>query len=167
VVALVLEVTIRPMEVWDLPQVLNIENCSFPVPWSYRAFVSELNNSYSVYFVAVAGEAVVGYAGMWLLPGEAHVTTVAVHPDYRGRKIGRKLMNTLIEFAKYRGAQTMLLEVRPSNLPARKLYQSLGFRQIGLRVNYYAETGEDAIVMLKDLQESENCEKPEEQEGLR
>ncbi|HAA90505.1 MAG TPA: ribosomal-protein-alanine N-acetyltransferase [Peptococcaceae bacterium] len=162
-----MEVTIRPMKIWDLPQILNIENCSFPAPWSYRAFVSELNNSHGVYFVALIGEIIVGYAGMWLLPGEAHVTTVAVHPDYRGRKIGRKLMNTLIDFARIRGAQTMLLEVRPSNLPARKLYHSLGFRQIGLRVNYYVETGEDAIVMLKYLQETEDCEKPEEQEGLR
>ncbi|MDH7577900.1 MAG: ribosomal protein S18-alanine N-acetyltransferase [Bacillota bacterium] len=141
------------MKLSDITQILTIENCSFPSPWSYRAFLSELKNKFAVYFVAVLNHQVVGYAGMWLFSGEAHVTTVAVDPGFRGRGLGRLLMNTLMEYARVQGAETMVLEVRPSNLAALNLYKSLGFRQIGWRKNYYIETGEDALVMLRNLQQ--------------
>ncbi len=149
------EFKVRPMEPRDLPAVLAIESVSFPTPWSYQAFASELRNRYGVYFVALAGERVVGYAGMWLFLGEAHVTTIAVHPDYRRRGLGRLLLGTLVRHAKEQGAETMILEVRPSNLAARRLYQEMGFRQIGVRRNYYLETREDALVMLKNLKEGD------------
>lgn len=150
------EVTVRPMEMRDISQIVAIENCSFPTPWRCYAFVNELRNKFAVYFVALNYEQVVGYAGMWLFPGEAHVTTIAVHPSYRGKRLGKLLMNTLIENATAYGAQTMVLEVRPSNVKAINLYRGLGFRQIGLRRNYYMETQEDALVMLKSLQQARN-----------
>ncbi len=148
-----MEFTVRAMERGDIPRILMIENCSFPSPWTYQAFSSELKNKFAVYFVVLADNEIVGYAGMWLCPGEAHVTTVAVHPEFRGRGLGKLLMKTLIEYSRVRGAATMVLEVRPSNVAALNLYKSLGFRQIGWRKNYYIETREDALVMLRNLQQ--------------
>lgn len=146
-----MDVAIRFMEKDDLPQISFIESCSFPAPWNDNAFLSELNNQFAVYFVALQGDTLIGYAGMWLFAGEAHVTTIAVHPDWRGQGLGKTLMKTLIDYARRRGAATMLLEVRPSNLPALNLYKNLGFRQIGWRKNYYVETHEDALVMMRKL----------------
>ncbi|MGB9791461.1 MAG: ribosomal protein S18-alanine N-acetyltransferase [Thermacetogeniaceae bacterium] len=145
------EVVVRFMEKEDIPEITAIENCSFPTPWSQQAFLNELKNKFAVYFVAVHEGKLVGYAGMWLFSGEAHVTTIAVHPDFRRRGLGKMLMKTLIAYATERGADTMVLEVRPSNIPAINLYKSLGFRNIGWRKNYYIETREDALVMMCNL----------------
>ncbi len=152
------------MEIDDIPQILPIENCSFPSPWSYQAFCNELKNKFAVYFVALIEGRVIGYAGMWLFSGEAHVTTIAVDPAYRGRGLGRLLMSTLMEYARVQGADTMVLEVRPSNVAALNLYRSLGFRQIGLRKNYYIETREDAVVMLRNLQQETFLEQRNEKQ---
>ncbi|MGB4504349.1 MAG: ribosomal protein S18-alanine N-acetyltransferase [Syntrophaceticus sp.] len=146
-------VTIRLMEKRDIEQVLLIEQCSFPAPWAVEAYLSELNNKFARYFVLVEQERVIGYAGMWLFAGESHITTIAVHPDYRSRGYGRLLMMTLIEYSKEHGVDTMILEVRVSNSTAIKLYTSLGFKRIGIRRNYYLETHEDAIVMLRHLKQ--------------
>ncbi len=146
-----MEVAVRFMEKGDIPQISAIENRSFPSPWSQQAFLNELKNKFSVYFVATHENNLIGYAGMWLFSGEAHVTTIAVHPDFRGRGLGKMLMNTLIDYAREQGADTMVLEVRPSNIPALNLYKSLGFRNIGWRKNYYIETREDALVMMRNI----------------
>jgi len=139
------------MEWAHLEQILAIEAVSFPTPWSRQAFVHELlDNDLASYVVALDGERVVGYAGMWIIIDEAHLTNVAVHPDYRGRGIGEGLLNELIRVAVNLGAERMTLEVRVSNQVAQKLYQRLGFRQIGLRKGYYSDTKEDAIIMWKD-----------------
>jgi len=145
------EVAVRFMEKGDISQISAIENRSFPSPWAEHAFLNELQNKFAVYFVAIHEDKLIGYAGMWLFSGEAHVTTIAVHPDFRGRGLGKMLMNTLIDYAKKQGADTMVLEVRPSNIPALNLYKGLGFRNIGWRKNYYIETREDALVMMRNI----------------
>lgn len=146
-----MEIAFRFMEKGDIVQILAIENTSFPAPWAEFAFVNELKNKFAVYYVAVQDGQVLGYAGMWLFSGEAHITTIAVHPDRRGQGLGEMFMNTMINHARGHGATTMILEVRPSNATARCLYKKLGFRQIGCRRNYYLETREDALVMLLNL----------------
>ncbi|HHY40954.1 MAG TPA: ribosomal protein S18-alanine N-acetyltransferase [Syntrophaceticus sp.] len=146
-------VFIRFMEKGDIEEIMLIEKCSFPAPWSAKAFLNELQNKFARYFVLVEQGKVIGYAGMWLFARESHITTIAVHPNYRNQGYGRMLMNFLIEYSRQEDVDTMILEVRTSNIPAIKLYSSLGFKKIGIRKNYYLETQEDAIVMLRKFNE--------------
>jgi len=146
-----LKVTFEEMRPAHLEQVLNIEKKSFPSPWSLDAFRSELlQNRFALYIVALLGEKVVGYAGMWVIIDEAHITNLAVSPAHRTNKIGRALMLEMIRRAVLSGVVRMTLEVRPSNRIARRLYASLGFEEKGTRKRYYTDTGEDAIIMWKN-----------------
>ena len=145
------EVRVREMLIGDLDEILDIEQLSFPTPWSRRSFLSELTeNIYAHYVVGQYADRVVGYCGMWVIIDEAHITNVAVHPEFRGRGIGEKLVRDMIERAKSRGALRMTLEVRVSNFAAQNLYKRLGFVARGLRRGYYSDTGEDATVMWLD-----------------
>jgi len=140
------------MKVEHLPGVLEIERVSFPTPWSRQAFTYELTqNNFAYYIVTLHQSQVVGYAGMWLVLDEAHITNIAVHPGYRSRKLGEALMLEMMRQAVLRGAVRMTLEVRPSNHAARQLYKRLGFQEKGLRKKYYTDTNEDAIIMWLDL----------------
>lgn len=144
-------VTFEKMRLEHLNAVVKIEEMSFPSPWSRNAFSCELvQNNFAYYIVALAGKKVVGYGGMWLILDEAHITNVAVHPDYRMNNIGRALMLEMIKQAILMGISGMTLEVRPSNAAARRLYDTLGFKERGLRKRYYTDTNEDAIIMWKD-----------------
>lgn len=144
-------VTFEEMRLEHLDQVLEIEKASFPTPWSRDAFRGEiLQNDFAHYIVAVYDSAVIGYGGMWIILDEAHITNVAVRPDLRGRSIGKVLMMEIIRQAVMKGANSMTLEVRPSNKAARKLYHGLGFIERGLRKRYYSDTNEDAIIMWKE-----------------
>lgn len=139
------------MELADIPAVLEIERRSFPTPWSERAFLSELTqNAYAHYVVGLVGGRVVAYGGMWLILDEAHVTNIAVHPDFRGHGLGHRLLLELERRAASHGCTRMTLEVRPSNAKAQKLYRQHGFEARGLRPGYYTDTHEDAIIMWKD-----------------
>ncbi len=136
----------------DIPAVIDIERRSFPTPWSQRAFEAELrDNHYAHYIVARIGDDVAGYAGMWVVLDEAHITNIAVHPDYRGQTIGDLLLTALEERARALGASRMTLEVRPSNLIAQSLYKKHGFETRGIRRGYYTDTNEDALVMWREL----------------
>ncbi len=147
-----MEVRLRKMRTSDIPTISEIERESFPAPWSEEAFYHELiHNRLAYYIVAEVGGVVVGYAGMWLIIGEAHVTNVAVRPAYRGRKIGERLLRELQCVALQKGAVRMTLEVRVSNRIAQNLYQKLGFVASGVRPGYYVDNGEDAVVMWADL----------------
>jgi len=147
-----LEPHIGPMQLSDIPAVLDIERRSFPTPWSQRAFESELRDNFCAhYLVARLGTEVVGYAGMWVILDEAHVTNIAVHPDYRGRRIGHRLLEALEERARELGAKYMTLEVRPSNVIAQELYRKHGFVVKGVRRGYYTDTNEDALIMWREL----------------
>jgi len=146
-------VYIDQMTLADLDGVMAVEEISYLTPWSRRAFVSELTeNIHAHYIVARLGREVVGYAGMWVILDEAHVTNIAVHPDWRRRGLGERLLRELISRARARGATRVTLEVRKSNMVAQRLYTRLGFVPRGIRKGYYSDTGEDAIIMwLEDL----------------
>ncbi|MCG0276351.1 MAG: ribosomal protein S18-alanine N-acetyltransferase [Thermosediminibacteraceae bacterium] len=149
------KVTIELMKLEDLDQVIEIEKLSFTNPWSRNAFFLELtDNHFSTYIVARINEKVVGYAGMWLILDEAHVTNVAVLPEYRGKGIGELLMRSLMRIARENGAKAMTLEVRKSNYVAQNLYSKLGFEPVGIRRGYYTDNREDAVIMWTNLNET-------------
>ena len=131
--------------------VMAIERQVYPRPWSPNLFLSEMSDlRHRVYLVARLGRDVVGYAGLMSYGDEAHVTTIAVDPEHHRRKIGTRLLYELIESAIEMGARAVSLEVRVSNWGAQRLYGRFGFRPVGVRKNYYQETGEDALVMWVD-----------------
>lgn len=132
----------------DLPAVYAIERASFTAPWPPHAYRSELeSNRLAHYLVARAGDTVTAYGGMWLMVDEAHITTFAVHPAWRRQRIGERLLLAFLDLAIDRGAREATLEVRLSNLAARKLYEKYGFSPVGLRPHYYSDDHEDALIM--------------------
>lgn len=150
---------IVPMQPEHLGRVLQIENVSFPTPWSYRSYLGELTrNNFAHYFVGMIDGSVVGYIGLWIVVDETHITTIAVAPEYRGNKIAERLIEFGVEYSKIWGAEKMILEVRVSNTPAQKVYKRMGFEQIGVRKQYYSDTLEDALVMLKRYHDLTNIE---------
>jgi ribosomal-protein-alanine N-acetyltransferase len=143
-----LRLRILPMHVDDLPAIHVIEQQSFRTPWPPHAYRSELeSNDLAQYISAWLGGRIVAYAGMWLITDEAHITTFAVDPAWRRRRIGDRLLMALLDLAIARGARDATLEVRVSNLAARRLYEKFGFRPVGIRPRYYTDDGEDALVM--------------------
>ena len=146
--ALTARVVVGPMRLEDVAAVHEIERISFRTPWPSYAFEQELRgNRLAHYVVARAGDRVVGFAGVWLMVDEAHVTTFGVHPDWRRQGIGRQLLLNLVELSRTIGARRMTLEVRASNEVAQALYRAYGFEEVGRRLRYYTDDGEDALVM--------------------
>jgi len=146
---------IRPMERADINRVHEIECTCFRSPWSKLALAGELRNDVAHYLVMEADGVICGYGGMWLLFEEAHVTNVAIMPDYRGQGRGKRLMLAMMRYAVKRGAERMTLEVRESNMVAQKLYAGLGFEQNGFRPGYYSDTGEGAqLLWNNDIQQT-------------
>jgi len=146
-----LKLRIAPMRVDDLAAVHDIERASFDSPWPADAYRSELEtNRLAQYLVVHAGDVIVAYAGMWLMVDEAHIITFAVHPLWRRQRIGERLLLALLDLAQDAGANEATLEVRLSNLAARRLYEKFGFRPVGLRPRYYSDNGEDALIMTTD-----------------
>jgi len=142
---------IRPMTVDDLASVQLIERASFTTPWPPQAYRQELeSNRLAAYLVGLIGGEVVAYGGIWLMVDEAHVTTFAVHPRYRRRRIGERLLLSLLDLSVDRHAREATLEVRLSNLAARRLYEKYGFRPVGIRPRYYSDNGEDALIMTTE-----------------
>lgn len=134
-----------------LRRVLSIETRVYPRPWSASLFLSELaQRSTRSYIVARFEGEVVGYAGMMFTGLETHITNIAVDPTFHGRKVGSRLLLTLITEAIARGAETVSLEVRVSNLAAQSMYEKFGFVVVGTRTGYYIETKEDAFVMVAE-----------------
>jgi ribosomal-protein-alanine N-acetyltransferase len=139
------------MELADIPSVHAIERSSFIVPWPDDAYRNEiLTNRLASYVVARSGDDVVGFAGLWVMVDEAHITTFAVDPRWRRRGIGERLLLALLDLAVARRAREATLEVRLSNMPARRLYEKYGFRPVGIRPRYYSSNGEDALIMTTD-----------------
>jgi ribosomal-protein-alanine N-acetyltransferase len=157
-------VVIEDMRLEDVPAVQLVENASFPIPWPANAFRHELTqNKNAHYLVAKEGDHIVGYAGLWLSLDEAHITTFAVLPEYRRRKIGERMLLSIFERAERLGAEWLTLEVRASNLAAQRLYEKYGFRPAGIRRRYYSDNNEDAIIMwterLRDKSVRDRIEK--------
>jgi len=140
--------TIEKMKPIHLSAVLAIEKKSFPQPWSLSLFMSEFTNRLATYLVLRIKRKVIGYIGYWNLFEEAHITTFAIHPDYRRQGFGKKLIQYALNLIMNQGCHEVFLEVRVSNFPAQNLYRSLGFSSIGIRKKYYSD-GEDAIIMKK------------------
>lgn len=142
----------REATVADLKSIMRIENAAFTVPWTEAAFRNEfIINQYAYYLLATYKEEVVGYAGVWLVLDEGHITNIAIHPDYQGNHYGEALFRKMIQVAKDRSVVRMTLEVRVSNNIAQGLYKKLGFQDGAIRKNYYPDTKEDALVMWVDL----------------
>jgi len=143
-----LEVHLVPMRRRHLRSVLRIESQVYPRPWSLPLFMSELNLRTSrIYYVARVGGSVVGYCGLMLVEGDAHITNIAIDPAWHRHQIGTRLMLNAARQALGRGATRLTLEVRMSNVGAQTLYRKFGFENAGVRKNYYAESREDALIM--------------------
>ncbi len=130
--------------------IIIVENLCFTIPWSRDSIHEEISeNDLAIYLVAMVGGQIVGYAGMWHICDEGHITNIAVHPEFRKEGIGGALLAELIDRGRKAGIVAMTLEVRKSNIAARALYTKFGFRDRGLRKAYYADNNEDAIVMWR------------------
>lgn len=146
------DVIFREMTPTDVPEVGSIERLSFPTPWSDDSFMSELlYNKLACYSVLEYQGHVIAYGGLWTVAGEGHITNIAVHPCFRGRHLGRLLVEEMLKAGELKGCEKFTLEVRPGNTPAVRLYESMGFVSVGIRPKYYQDTGEDALIMWKEL----------------
>jgi ribosomal-protein-alanine N-acetyltransferase len=132
----------------DISAVLAIEGLSFSSSWPQNAFVNEIrDNKLAHYFVGRLGDRIVAYGGIWVILEDSHVTTIAVHPDYRGRKLGEELLIHLLDEAIAARASWITLEVRESNETAQRLYRKYGFTVVSTRRGYYSDNNENALVM--------------------
>ena len=141
--------SLRRMRMSDLRAVMEIDASSLPKPWSAGIWRSELESPFGLYLVLEKGDEVVGQIGVRSVLDELHITTVAVHPEHRGRGHARAMIRAAL--SAYPDARLVHLEVRPTNATARTLYASLGFRETGRRPRYYGD--EDALLMTLDLSE--------------
>ncbi len=152
---------ISPMQRRHLRSVLAIEQQVYPRPWSATLFLSELSQrSTRSYTVGTVGPLVVGYAGLMVVGEEGHVNTLSVDPGWQRRGVATMLLADLARTAMKRGVRHLTLEVRAGNGPAQALYRKFGFGPVGLRRNYYSETGEDAVVMwVRDIDTQDYVER--------
>lgn len=143
-------VRLEPMKRKHVRDVLAIEREVYVRPWSAALFFSELGQRKTRHYIVACDEsdAIIGYAGLMVHDEDAHITNVAVSPTHQARRIGARMLLNLVHEAASRGARKITLEVRVTNWAAQRLYSWFGFRPVGIRRNYYAETGEDALVML-------------------
>jgi ribosomal-protein-alanine N-acetyltransferase len=140
------------MKIEDIDEVMEVEHSSFTVPWTKESFYYELEkNHFAHYLVVVVNEKIAGYCGCWIILDEAHVTNIAVLPQYRGRGFGESLLSKMMDIARKLGTKKMTLEVRVSNMPAQSLYKKLGFQKGGIRKGYYTDNQEDALIMWVNL----------------
>jgi ribosomal-protein-alanine N-acetyltransferase len=142
------QVHIRPAVKSDVEAIYAIEVASFSSPWTREGIADEIESrSFTFTTVALWNEVVVGFIIYWAIAGEMHLINLAVAPQHRGFGVGRALMAHLLGQARQSESAEILLEVRLSNASARALYESLGFEAIGIRIGYYADNDEDALVM--------------------
>nr|WP_300004199.1 ribosomal protein S18-alanine N-acetyltransferase [Tissierella sp.] len=145
-----MDIIVRKMLEEDIDGVLEIENEAFTTPWSRESFRTEIReNLLAYYLVAVVDEKIVGYGGIWLILNEGHITNIAVKEEYKGNGIGNHLVEGLICYCLKYEILNMTLEVRESNIIAQNLYKKYDFVDCGRRPKYYADDGEDAIIMWR------------------
>ena len=141
-------IEIRPLSDQDVDTMCAIEHLCFAMPWSKESILHDLHeNVCARYLVLTVDGVLAAYAGMWLIIDEAHVTNVAVHPDYRGRGYGERILRALMDLARENLMGLMTLEVRRSNAVAQSLYHKVGFIDVGYRKRYYEDNKEDALIM--------------------
>lgn len=165
-------IRLMPMTLGDIPQVVAIDQRSFSLPWSASSYRFELTDNHASHFYVAVPAApppvrnfferlrrlgqppprlVVGYIGYWLIEDEIHISTIAVHPDWRGQGIGDQLLRVALYQAAEAAAVMVTLEVRTSNLVAQNLYRKYGFEVVGRRKRYYRDNHEDALIMTVEL----------------
>ena len=137
------------MQAQHVPQITHLEAICFSDPWSENSIAQELTNPLSFWLVAVEDDKVAGYIGSQTVMGETDMMNVAVHPDFRRRGVAEALILRLVEVLKTRQSHCLTLEVRASNTPAIRLYEKLGFSQVGKRPGYYRKPKEDALILRK------------------
>lgn len=145
---------IEPMTLADIPRVVAVEQASYAMTWPAKAYRHELQqNDLAHYFVlrlapqSTAQSSLIGLGGFWLMADEIHISTIAIHPDWRSLGLGEWMLTRLLEEGQALGAAVATLEVRPSNLAARSLYEKYGFQEVGRRRHYYTDNGEDALIL--------------------
>jgi ribosomal-protein-alanine N-acetyltransferase len=149
------DVRIEPMRIHDIPAIEELEQCCFAAPWSGDTYRHELiHNRLCSYWVMRPGAAqgndappILAYGGYWLMGTEAHIMTIATHPEHRRHGLGRRLLEAMIAHASSVGATAITLEVRAGNHAARAMYAVMGFVVVGERKRYYTDNGEDALLM--------------------
>lgn len=145
------DLTIRQADKRDINAIADLEKICFSTPWSRDSITHELTkNDMAFYVVAEIDSRVIGYGGMWHIIDEAHITNVAVMPEYREKHIASAILAVMIEVSARQGIRRFTLEVRSSNEAAKKLYRNFGFKEEGLRKGYYEDNGEDAVIMWRD-----------------
>lgn len=144
------ELIIRNGKLEDLEDLIDIETVCFASPWSKESIEKDLKtNKHALYIVAELAGKVIGYLSVWNIIDEGHINNVAVSPLYRRQKIATIMMETMLSATKNAGIKRHTLEVRQSNEAAIKLYESLGFKPMGMRKGYYEDTGENAVIMWR------------------
>ncbi len=151
---------VRPMRLVDLPDITPIESRIFAAPWTHGNFADSLAAGYDgwVFSDPASARSILGYALLMWTPDEVHLLNLSVNDQVQGLGLGAQFMQWIINNLTYRGAGAILLEVRPSNMAALRLYERMGFHRIGLRRGYYPPQDgvrEDAIVMVRRLDASE------------
>lgn len=140
----------------DLDEILEIEQHSFPTPWSKNIFLKELHSEFSKIFIATSDllgwREVLGYISLWFVSEEVHILNLACHPDFRRRGVATGLLAYSLSLSFQMGVRNAFLDVRESNQEALSLYQKYGFKPVGIRKGYYSDTKEDAIVMLLEME---------------
>lgn len=137
----------RKMGIEDLPEVLAIEKVCFLSPWTRGMFESTMASPIANCLVIERSGHILGYAVFYFAASEAHIMNIAVHPGVRRRGLAREMLSRVLALARRKAVEECFLEVRESNMPARGLYEKLGFEAVGRRKGYYQESGEDALVM--------------------
>ncbi|EJO5348068.1 ribosomal protein S18-alanine N-acetyltransferase [Clostridium botulinum] len=145
------DIMLLPFSIEHVNGVMEIDNLSFSVPWSRNSYERELKNKLAKYIVAVDknNSKVLGFAGVWFIIDECHITNIAVHPNYRRLGVGNILMLEIIRLCIQRNLAGITLEVRESNTAAKNLYYKYGFKDSGIRKGYYADNNENALLMWK------------------
>jgi ribosomal-protein-alanine N-acetyltransferase len=137
----------------DLDQIIAIENVSFPTPWPMRIFEREIEAQNSYKRVVRFSGSVVAYIVTWTIYDEVHILNIAVHPDFRNIGLGEMLLRDCLGYSYDKGLKLAVLEVRISNKSAIRLYEKIGFKTMRVRKKYYTDTGEDAYVMMYELEQ--------------
>lgn len=150
-------IDITEMTEASVPLVAELEAKCFSDPWPCESFINTLSNDHAQYFTAYNGSDFLGYIGMYDLIDEVSIINVAVDPAYRNSGIGKLLMKKAEEYALIRGCPMITLEVRQSNDPARRLYESLGYEIYGYQKDYYSDPKEDAVLYRNSLSIVPNC----------
>lgn len=140
---------IRIMQDKDVLSVSKLEKQSFSMPWSEQALEKEIFNKDSLFCVCEIDKKIIGYAGMYYVYPEGDITNIAIDKKYQGKGYAKELLNYMFELANSRGIKEFTLEVRVSNMNAIKLYEKLGFENVGVRKNFYDNPKEDAYIMWK------------------